>query len=403
MKLFKILITLSIVVSMSACTSDFTEETSISYNETTVQQTYAETTSVTELDLYDRYPDLSQYDIFSEYYERAEEIVNSMTTQQKVGQMFWIRCPEDKMTALEYIKLYKPGGYILFANHFENETPESIKSIISDFHNNSDFNMALSCDEEGGDIVRISKYSQFRTQPFYSPQTLYQIGGIEEIVRDTNDKCSFLKNLGINVNLAPVADVSVNYSDYIYSRTLGKDAEETGKYIESSVRAYNESGVTCVLKHFPGYGSNSDTHNSSSVDYREYEQFTSCDFIPFLEGIKADAPCIMVNHNIISCLDTENPASLSRKVHDVLRTKLGFTGLILTDDLEMSAVQNDMSEVDACLKAIEAGNDIICTSAYTEAIPAAVKAAETGKISEQKVNTSAIRIIAWKLKYGIIE
>lgn len=400
MKFLKIIAILSIAVSMSSCTMNKSDTSSI---ETTVQQTTPEITQAPEITIYDRYPELSQYDIFSEYYERAEEIVNSMTTQQKVGQMFWIRCPEDKMTALEYIKLYKPGGYVLFANHFENETPETLKAMTADFQYNSDFKMALSCDEEGGDIVRISKFPQFRTIPFYSPQTLYQMGGIEEIVRDTNEKAEFLKSFGINVNLAPVADVSTNYADYIYSRTLGQNADETARYIEESVRAYNSSGMTCVLKHFPGYGSNSDTHGASSVDYKEYGQFESCDFKPFFEGIKADAPCIMVNHNIINCLDTVNPASLSPKVHDVLRNKLGFTGLIVTDDLEMSAVQNNLNEVDACLKAVDAGNDIILTSAYTEAIPAVVKAAETGKLSEQKVNTSAIRIIAWKLKYGIIE
>lgn len=399
------MIIISVLASMlTACDGNDARQTSVPYTESpVVSMTQQQTEPPREPTVYDRYPKLSQYDIFSQYYERAEEIVNSMTVEQKVGQMFWIRCPEDKEQALEYIQLYKPGGYVLFANHFENETPYSVQTTLSEFQNNSDFKMALSCDEEGGDVVRISKYPQFRTTPFYSPQTLYQIGGLEEIVRDTNDKCEFLKNLGINVNLAPVADVSTNANDYIYSRTYGKDAKQTGEYIEESVRAYRQAGVTCVLKHFPGYGSNSDTHNSSSIDYREYSQFAANDFIPFLEGIKADAPCIMVNHNTIADVDMNNPASLSPQIHEILRSSLGFTGLIITDDLEMSAVNNNMNEVDACLKAVEAGNDILLTSQYTEAIPAVVKAAETGRLPEEHINTSAIRIIAWKLCYGIIE
>lgn len=405
MKILKNMIIISVLASMlTACSGKDAKQTSVSYTESPVISiTQQQTEPPHESTVYDRYPKLSQYDIFSQYYERAEEIVNSMTVEQKVGQMFWIRCPQDKTEALEYIQLYKPGGYVLFANHFENETPYSVQTTLSEFQNTSDFKMALSCDEEGGDVVRISKYSQFRTTPFYSPQTLYQIGGLEEIVRDTNDKCEFLKNLGINVNLAPVADVSTDAKNYIYSRTYGKDAKQTGEYIKESVRAYRQAGVTCVLKHFPGYGSNSDTHNSSSVDYREYSQFTSNDFVPFLEGIKADAPCIMVNHNTVASMDMNNPASLSPQVHEILRSSLGFTGLIITDDLEMSAVNNSMNEVDACLKAVEAGNDILLTSQYTEAIPAVVKAAETGRLAEEHINTSVIRIIAWKLCYGIIE
>ena len=188
----------------------------------------------------------------------------------------------------------------------------------------------------------------------------------------------------------------------IYSRTLGKNADDTGQYVKLSVRAYNEAGVTCVLKHFPGYGSNINTSHTISVDEREYSEFTSKDFIPFTEGIKANAPCIMVSHNTVVSMDVANPASLSSSVHDILRTSLGFTGIIMTDDLADSAEYDKIGEVDVFLNAINAGNDILYTSEYEEGLPAVVKAVQTGKISEQRINTSVIRIIAWKLKYGII-
>lgn len=404
MKIFKSIIILIACIALSACqNNDKVQETANIQTEPPATQAVVETTVQQEETVYDRYPELSEYDVFSQYYSRAEEILSDMTVAQKVGQMFWIRCPEDSDTALEYIQQYNLGGYVLFANHFENSTPYSIKKMTESFQSASAFPMALSCDEEGGDIVRISKYSQFRNAAFFSPQMLYQIGGIDEIVKDIQDKSAFLKDLGINVNLAPVADVSENAGDYIYSRTFGKNADETGQYIKSSVRAYNESGLTCVLKHFPGYGSNGDTHTTSSIDEREYSEFTSKDFIPFIEGIKMNAPFIMINHNTVACMDTENPASLSPNVHNILRSNLGFTGIIITDDLEMSAVYDKLGEVDACLKAIDAGNDIICTSAYESGIPAVVKAAETGKIPEQRVNTSVIRILAWKLSFGIMQ
>ncbi len=360
---------------------------------------------VTEANLsfYEKYPELSETDIFSQHYQRAEEIVNNMTVEQKAGQMFLIRCPQDTEKAIEDIKLYNPGGYILFANHFENQTPYTIQTMTGEFQSNSAYPMAIACDEEGGDVVRISNIKTFRYEPFLSPQMVYQKGGFEEIKKDTISKSEFLKNLGINMNLAPVADISENPVDYIYSRSFGKNAEQTAQYIKTSVRAYNESNLTCVLKHFPGYGSNDDTHTNASLDERTLRTFEQNDFIPFIEGIKSNAPCIMVNHNTIIDIDMDNPASVSAEVHKILRQNLGFSGIAMTDDLEMSAITDNFSEVDACLKAVEAGNDIICTSAYEMGIPAVVTAAKTGKISEQRINTSVIRIIAWKLHYGIIE
>ncbi len=404
MKFIKCLSAFSLCIALSACQQADTFQSL--ETPVTVKVTEAVTQTVTEnqtLSLYDKYPQLSETDIFSEYYQKAEEIVNNMTIDQKVGQMFLIRCPEDTEKAIEDIRLYNPGGYMLFANHFEQSTPFSVQTMIKEFQSASAYPMAIACDEEGGEVVRISKYPSFRQEPFQSPQTVYQKGGYEEVKLDTIDKSNFLKNLGINMNLAPVADISENQYDYIYSRTFGKNAQLTSEYIKTSVRAYNEAGMSCVLKHFPGYGSNSDTHTYYSIDERTKKTFEENDFIPFLEGIKLNAPCIMVNHNKIIDFDMDNPASLSKEIHRVLRSQLGFSGIIITDDLEMAAVSDSFNEVDACLKAIEAGNDIICTSSYETAIPAAVTAAKTGKISEETVNTSAIRIIAWKLSYGMIQ
>lgn len=400
MKFLKIILVLTAFISLSACNSKNPEiQETTAYTQPAV--TESETQQIQE-NIYTRYPQLSQYDIFSEYYERAEEIVNSMTAQQKAGQIFWISCPDNETDANDVVSRYNPGGYVLSAENFENSKPYSMKSMLENFQSASAFRMAIACEEEGGDFVCASKYTQFRLNPFYSPQTLYQIGGFDEIFNDTRSKALFLKELGINTNLAPVADVSENPTDYIYSRTLGKNADDTGQYVKLSVRAYNEAGVTCVLKHFPGYGSNINTSHTISVDEREYSEFTSKDFIPFTEGIKANAPCIMISHNTVVSMDVANPASLSSSVHDILRTRLGFTGIIMTDDLADSAEYDKIGEVDVFLNAINAGNDILYTSEYEEGLPAVVKAVQTGKISEQRINTSVIRIIAWKLKYGII-
>ena len=121
---------------------------------------------------------------------------------------------------------------------------------------------------------------------------------------------------------------------------VGGSAEDTSQFIEISTKAYRENNIGCTLKHFPGYASNLNTHNGSSVDNREQSQFYGNDLKPFQAGIDAGAPVVMVNHNIVSCFDAENPASISPEVHSVLRKDLHFSGLICTDSLDMGATKN---------------------------------------------------------------
>ena len=258
--------------------------------------------------------------------------------------------------------------------------------------------MLISADEEGGTVVRVSKYPAFRDTPFLSPQELYAQGGWDGVYQETIEKGNLLKSLGINLCLAPVADISNNPNDYIYERTFGGSAEDTSQFIEISTKAYRETNIGCTLKHFPGYASNLNTHNGSSVDNREKSQFYGNDLKPFQVGIDAGAPVVMVNHNIVSCFDAENPASISPEVHSVLRKDLHFSGLICTDSLDMGATKN---VTDVYLKAVDAGNDLIATC-ETAGYPIVLQAVHTGRISENRVNESVIRILAYKLYYGLM-
>ncbi|MFR2848362.1 MAG: glycoside hydrolase family 3 N-terminal domain-containing protein [Hungatella hathewayi] len=125
---------------------------------------------------------------------------------------------------------------------------------------------------------RVSRYPAFRAEKFESPQKLYQNGGFEAVKNDTIEKSQLLKSLGINVNFAPVCDVSVNPEDFIYDRSFGKAAGETAQYVETVVGAMKEQGMGSVLKHFPGYGNNVDTHTGIAYDNRPYETFLTSDF-----------------------------------------------------------------------------------------------------------------------------
>ncbi|HWQ77334.1 MAG TPA: glycoside hydrolase family 3 N-terminal domain-containing protein [Anaerovoracaceae bacterium] len=334
------------------------------------------------------------------YEQLAQGILEKMTLDEKVGQMFFVRCRKD--TAIADIEKYSPGGYILFAVDIEGNTKESLKSKISSYQDASKIRLLIGVDEEGGDIVRVSKYPEFRAVPFHSPQSLYAEGGYQLIIDDTKEKDALLKSLGFNINLAPVCDVSVDPSDYIYERTFGKDAGTTAEYVRTVVETMNADGVGCALKHFPGYGNNADTHKGIAIDERSYDTFVNSDFIPFQAGIAAGAGSVLVSHNIVKCMDENLPASLSPAVHDILRTDLGFDGIVMTDDLKMDAIKEYIGDETSAVLAIKAGNDLILASDFDLQIPSVLAAIENGDITEARIDESVLKILAWKLRLGII-
>lgn len=336
-----------------------------------------------------------------EYYERlARDLMDTMTVEEKAGQMFFVRCRKD--TAIEDLGRYHLGGYILFAADVEGNTKESLKSTIQGYQDASKIGLLIGVDEEGGSVIRVSKYPEFRAAPFRSPQSLYKEGGFELISDDTREKAELLKSLGFNVNLAPVCDVSTDPSDYIYKRTFGKGAEETAEYVKTVVGAMNGNKIGCALKHFPGYGSNADTHKGIAVDDRSYDSFATSDFIPFQAGIEAGAGSVLVSHNIVNCMDETLPASLSPAVHDILRNDLGFDGIIMTDDLMMDAIKEYIGDETSAVLAIHAGNDLILATDFDIQIPAVLAAVESGEITEERIDESVLKILVWKLRLGII-
>ncbi len=333
------------------------------------------------------------------YEVRAGELLLSMYLEEKVGQMFFVRLR--KASAAQDIEKYHLGGYILFGDDFKDETQTGIQDFIKSCQNASSIPLLMGVDEEGGTVCRVSKYAAFRSEPFKSPQDLYKQGGFDAIQADTKEKAAFLLGLGINVNLAPVCDVSVNPDDFIYRRSFGREAGETSDYVRTVVQEMEKAGIGSTLKHFPGYGNNADTHTGSAVDTREYQQFVQSDFLPFEAGIKAGAGSVLVSHNIVTSMDEKHPASLSRAVHDVLRESLNFKGVIMTDDLSMDAIKNSTSE--AAVLAIAAGNDLLVTTDYDVQIPAVLDAINKGTLKEEQIDTSVIRVLVWKLKSGILQ
>lgn len=342
-----------------------------------------------------------EQDIFEKYYIQAEALIENMTIEEKVGQMFLVRFPE--RGEIEEIENYKPGGYILFGRDFKNETKASITNKLAQCQEASQIPLILGVDEEGGTVVRVSNYKAFRKSKFLSSQDLFKKGGLDAIIKDSTEKTTLLKSLGLNMNLAPVADVSTNSSDFIYKRAYGKNAEETAKYVSEVIKTMNNDGIISTMKHFPGYGNNIDTHTGIAIDERPYETFETSDFLPFKSGIDVGAPTILVSHNIVKSMDENNPASLSTKIHSILRYDLGFSGIIMTDDLAMDAVKTYTENGEAAVQAVLAGNDMIISSDFKTQRQEVLNAISEGKIDEELIDMAVRRILACKYAYGIIK
>ena len=343
---------------------------------------------------------MSEKDLFGKYYEEAEKYLSKMTLEQKIGQMFFFKYSN---LAKDQIQNKNIGGFVLYAKDFNREE----KLIIEEMQSLQDLSMktiklplGLAVDEEGGYVNRVSLYHR-KEGKFPSPQEIYKNSGIQGILSIEQEKRKLLRNFHLNINLAPVADISNNPSNFIYKRTLGKSANETANYVSEEVKAYVEDNFSCCAKHFPGYGGNLDTHGEISIDSRNYENFineNNGDLLPFKKAIENKIPMILFSHNIVKCKDEIYPVSVSKTWHDILRSDLNYSGIIITDDLSMGAVSKSVDESEVAILAIKAGNDILITE-NTNYLDYAIEAANEGDISEDLIDNACRRIIAWKLKY----
>ena len=337
---------------------------------------------------------------------QIEDLLASLTLEERVGQLFFVRCPEGN--ALEDVAAYHLGGYVLFGRDFTGKTADDVVQTLRGYQAqaaaDTGIPLLLGVDEEGGSVVRVSSNPHLRASKFSSPQKLYASGGLEAITEDAREKSALLLALGLNVNLAPVADVSTDPGDFIHDRTLGQDAQTTAEYVAAVTAAMAESGIGSVLKHFPGYGSNADTHTGIALDQRPRETFETSDFLPFFAGAAAGGgtTAVLVSHNIVACMDPDLPASLSPEVHRILREELGFPGVAMTDDLAMDAVAAYAEDGAVAVLALEAGNDLIITTDYRTQIPQVLQAVEAGTLSRDTIDGACRRVLTWKQALGLL-
>lgn len=341
--------------------------------------------------------EVTKDEIFGDYYPLAEKLLESMSLDEKIGQLLLVRYPNANQ--IETLKQYNFGGYLFFEKDFKDKTSSEVKSMISSLQAASRIPILTAVDEEGGSVVRVSSNSNLADSRFKSPSDIYGAGGFDGIREDTINKSKLLYSLGINLNLAPVVDVSTNSSDYMYNRTLKQNTELTSTFASTVINASRGLGVSYTLKHFPGYGSNADTHVGGATDNRSYEEILETDIPPFVAGIESGAEAILVSHNIVSSIDSSHPASLSTSIHKILRDDLDFTGVIITDDIAMGATK-DIG--DAPVQAVLSGNNLIITTDYEATFTSIKNAVESKVITEDKIDELATRVLAWKYYKSLI-
>lgn len=334
--------------------------------------------------------------------ETIDRLLASMTAEEKVGQLFFPRCPE--AGGVELAAKYHLGGYLLFKGNLNNRSPQQVQEEIAALRDATGIPLLIGADEEGGTVARVSACLQLREERFSSPQKLYRQGGLEAILADCREKDELLTSLGINVNFAPVADLSTDPKDFIYDRTLGLGTEETCEYIAAVVAQMEADNMGSVLKHFPGYGSNRDTHTGSALDERPLKTFQTQDFLPFQAGIEAGGgtAAVLVSHNVVAAMDPDRPASLSPAVYQILRGELGFDGPALTDDLSMKAITKYAGEDSPAVLAIAAGCDMVVTADFQGQIPKVLAAVEEGTLPQERVDEAVSRVLGWKYDLGLI-
>lgn len=326
--------------------------------------------------------------------------ISRMTVEEKVGQLLYVNCRGNDMT--EAINDYHIGGVLLFGVDFDGKTKDEVKADIKAMQATAKIPLIIGTDEEGGTVVRASDNPNLRESAYLSPSETFANGGWSAVEDDAYDKAEFLLSLGVNVNMAPVCDITSDPDSFMYYRSFSSDAASTSRFVDTVVKASKEKKLGTVLKHFPGYGDNDDTHYSSATDSRTFSELQNNDFLPFQAGIAAGADSILVSHITVNSIDSGNPASLSEPVHEVIRDTLKFDGVVMTDDLDMFAVDALDIYEPLSVAAFKAGNDFLCCGDVETEYNALLTAVQNGEITTDRLDESVKRILIWKRNLDIL-
>jgi beta-N-acetylhexosaminidase len=285
------------------------------------------------------------------------------------------------------------GGVILFRRNVE--SPEQLCVLTGALHAASARPLLIGVDQEGGRVLRLPP-------PFLAAPPAAALGRAddpsltERLARAVGRE---LRAVGITWNLAPVLDVRTNAANTVIGdRAYGADPERVTRHGLAAIRGFAEAGILATAKHFPGHGDTAaDSHTTLPESGQSATRWRTVEFVPFRRAIQAAVPLVLVAHLLCPGLDPELPSSLSRAtIGGVLREELAFTGVVVSDDLEMAAIAGRMDVGEAAVRFFEAGGDLalICHDpGRQQSALAAVRAAvRSGRLAETRVTESIARI-----------
>ena len=343
--------------------------------------------------------------------ERLQGLLDSMTLEEKVGQLFFVRCPETN--AVEDISTYHLGGYLLFGRDYKDGdnwlTWEQFIQKIESYQDAAAIPLFIGSDEEGGTVSRIGANEALGGTKVADMRSFGQSADPAQVYAAGQTLAANLTGLGFNLDFAPDCDVVSGVDSVIGSRSFGSDPELCASLAGVIVKSLRAEGVVSCLKHFPGYGSATvDDHNGTSIVEKTLDELESCDLVPFQSIIaqEGSVPFVMVTHlSYPNVTGSDTPADLSSAiVTGILRDKLGYQNVIITDSQSMSSITDHYSAGEAAVQALAAGCDMILMPSDLQGAFDAVKAAVAdGTLTQSRIEESVLRILTVKAEYGILQ
>lgn len=338
----------------------------------------------------------------------ASKIVNSMTIDEKIGQLFIIHYNKPEITEefKHILETVKPGGFTLFNENIK--TYEQTTKLIKDINSTAKIPMFISIDQEGGRVQRLKSMPGMNIINIPSMSKIGESNDENQAYNTGITIANDLKKFSINMNFAPVIDIYLNPKNTVIGdRSFGNNAKTVSKMGLSLANALKNNNIIPVYKHFPGHGNTEkDSHVEIPIITKTKEELYQDELIPFKNAISNNADIIMVGHLALPKITNDyTPASLSKQVvTDLLKNELGYKNLIITDALNMKAITNNYSEKQIYELAINAGVDILLMpNDPILAFNSIKKSLEEGTINETAITKSVEKIIALKLKYNIID
>lgn len=336
--------------------------------------------------------------------EKVDKLVANMSDADKVGQLLMIGIHGKTLNddAKFMLNEYRVGGIILFDRNMESK--DQVKSLIADINKTGKSAgltpLFIGIDQEGGAVARME--DQLIKVP---PAEELGKEPIEQAVSLAKQSGTELKDLGFNINFAPVADLGLTYG-----RSFSTNPDEVVSYASAVGRAYDEAGLWYSYKHFPGIGKTDvDLHADTSVVPVSKETLLNEDTKVFVDLIKQSKPntyAIMVSHAMYPQIDPDHPSSLSKAIiTDWLRKDMGYNGVVVTDDMDMGALAKHYTFGDMAVQSILAGSDILLVcheyEHMQEAYNGLMKAVKDGRISKERLDESVKRILLMKMSRGM--